>query len=252
MLNICSKSIQLWLVHEKDIIDQHLLDHYHGLLDERELRRYDRLRLVRDKKQFLITQVLARTVLASLVGEHDPGAIRFERNPYGKPFLPNSNQPRFNLTNSNGLVVLAVTADVEVGIDVEYTMRKAACLQLARRYFAEDEAATFVELEEAALRDRFFDYWTLKEAWLKAYGTGLRTPLNHFGFTLSEKVEISFTPNLRASPDEWTFWQFDIREAFRLSVCVNDEPDSDYTISAVEGIPGQGFSPIELVQRRPA
>lgn len=252
MLNIGSKSIQLWLVHEKDISDQSLLDHYHGLLGERELRRYDRLRLENDKKQFLITQVLARTVLASLIGEQDPGAIRFERNPHGKPFLPKADQPRFNLTNSNGLVVLAVTADVEVGIDVEYTMRKAACLQLARRYFTGDEAATFEGLEESALRDRFFDFWTLKEAWLKAYGTGLRTPLNYFGFTLSEKVEISFTSRLPASPDEWTFWQYDVQEDFRLSVCVNDKPGSNYTISAVEGIPGQDFSPVELVQRRPA
>ena len=251
MLKTGSNSIQLWLVHESKITDQSLLDQYHGLLSERELKRYERLRLASDKKQFLITQVLARSVLAELTGINNPGAIRFERNSHGKPYLPGQDQPQFNLTNSNGLIALAVAVKAEIGIDVEYLHRKAACLQLARRYFTKGEAETFEGLDESALRDRFFDYWTLKEAWLKAFGTGLRTPLNYFGFTLSDKVEICFTSKIQSLPQEWAFWQFDLLGDYRLSVCLNDAPDREYQITAQEGVPLKGFRSVSLQQRRP-
>jgi len=181
----------------------------------------------------------------------DPGAIRFERNPYGKPYLPGNNPPQFNLTNSNGLVALAVTTDREVGIDVEYVKRKAACLQLARRYFTPEEAVTFEDLEENELRDRFFDFWTLKEAWLKAYGTGLRTPLDTFGFTITDSIEISFTDRLQESPQDWSFWQFDVDENYRLSLCLGEAPGNDYVVTAREGIPLEEFKTRTLQQRRP-
>jgi len=255
MLNVGSKnigkSIQLWLVHEREISDQSLLDQYLAFLGEREKARFERLKLPGDKKQFLITQVLARTVLAELLGMDDPGAIRFERNPYGKPYLSGNNPPQFNLTNSNGLVALAVTSDVEVGIDVEYVKRKAACLQLARRYFTSEEAVTFEDLEENDLRDRFFDFWTLKEAWLKAYGTGLRTPLDTFGFAITDTIEISFTDRLQESPQGWSFWQFDVDDDYRLSLCLREGAGNDYDVTAKEGIPLQGFKTKTLQQRRP-
>jgi phosphopantetheinyl transferase len=64
MPDISKKDIHLWLVRECDVNDPVLLETYLTLLSARELARYERLRLIQDKKEFLLTQVLARTVLA--------------------------------------------------------------------------------------------------------------------------------------------------------------------------------------------
>jgi 4'-phosphopantetheinyl transferase len=251
MPDISKQDIHLWLVRECEVNDPVLLKSYLTLLSDREIARYERLRLEQDKKEFLLTQVLARTVLAGYLDIDNPGDIRFERNPHGKPFLPGDNKPQFNLTNSNGVVVLAVTAGIEIGIDIEYLHRKVACLNLARRYFTPEEADTFEGLSDVAIRDRFFDFWTLKEAWLKAYGTGLKTPLNTFGFTLgADNITIAFTDRLDEKPDDWSFMQFEIKEGYRLSVSVKDSPDMNYRVTANTGIPLHGFSATNLEPRR--
>lgn len=251
MPDISKQDIHLWLVRECDVNDPVLLETYLTLLSDRELARYERLRLSQDKKEFLLTQVLARTVLAQYLGIDDPGELKFERNPHGKPYLPGENKPQFNLTNSHGVVALAVTSGIEVGIDIEYLHRKVACLSLARRYFTPEEAASFEGLNEEAIRDRFFDFWTLKEAWLKAYGTGLKTPLNTFGFTIdAENITIAFTDRLDEKPDDWSFLQFDMEGDHRISVSVNDSPDTDYSVKFNCGIPLKGFNATHLEQRR--
>ena len=206
---------------------------------------------MQDKKEFLLTQVLARSVLADYPGVESPGDIQFKRNPHGKPYLSGANKPRFNLTNSNGVIALAVTAGIEVGVDIEYLNRKAACLDLARRYFTPEEACSFKGLSETAIKDHFFDFWTLKEAWLKAYGTGLKTPLNTFGFTLDDdNITIAFTDRLNEKPDDWSFLQFDLEGDFRLSVSVQESPDKVFSVTANTGIPLQSFRTTKLELRR--
>ena len=250
MLEIRPQEIHLWIVQEKDVAPD-LYDQYLPLLSEREMLRYHRLQQASDKKQFVLTQILARVVLAKYLDNEKPADIKFERGPFGKPYLPGAGQPQFNLTNSHGMMVLAITCNREIGIDVEYVNRDAACLKLARRYFTQAEAATFENLADETLKQHFFDYWTLKEAWLKAFGTGLRTPLNRFSLALGkEDVQVAFSPELQEKPQDWSFWQFDVNAGFRLSLSVRDAPGTPYTFSVQEGVPLQEFTECILQHKR--
>ena len=251
MLEIAGNEVHLWFVFEPDVPESLPLDSYMQWLGARELARYDRLRQPADKRQFLLTQALGRYVLAQYLGLDDPAHINFERNPFGKPFLAGAGVPAFNLSNSHGFIALAVTAGTEVGVDVEYLHRQAACARLAQRYFTPVEAATFAGLDDAALRDRFFDYWTLKEAWLKAYGTGLKTPLDTFSLVLQDdSVRASFSPRLDQQDDGWCFRQYDVATHFRLSLSLKAAPDSAWQVSARQGAPLQGFEETVLESRR--
>ena len=55
----------------------------------------------------------------------------------------------------------------------------------------------------------FFDYWTLKEAYIKARGFGLALPLGDFAFTLNppHAPVITFAPTLVDEPASWQFVQ---------------------------------------------
>jgi 4'-phosphopantetheinyl transferase len=109
-----------------------------------------------------------------------PGAWAFEEAPGGKPVLAahDASALSFNLSHTHGFVACAVTLGTEVGIDVENVDRNLRVQEIAERYFAPDELSDLAACPPDARAKRFFDFWTLKEAYLKAIGVGLSHPPN--------------------------------------------------------------------------
>ena len=69
---------------------------------------------------------------------------------------------------------------VEVGVDLEKVSGKVEVKKaIARRFFHPDEQRWLAE-DEADYLLRFTRLWSVKEAWLKARGTGLTQPLAGF------------------------------------------------------------------------
>lgn len=104
------------------------------------------------------------------------------------------------------MIVLAVTRDREIGVDVECQVDGEDPLDVAYlddRLFCPREARELrlFLLEQQA--DRFYELWTLKEAYVKSCGKGLFMPLDQFGFRFpcSHRVEIEFE---RVSSTMWT------------------------------------------------
>jgi phosphopantetheinyl transferase len=116
----------------------------------------------------------------------------FLRQEDGKPELQDSTIPlAFNISHSDDYLAIAVCdRGYQLGVDVEVP-RERAFLRLARRYFADSETAALERVPVTELSDLFYRYWTLKEARLKALGSGLRTPLASFSVIFSENSAIS-------------------------------------------------------------
>ncbi|NJK59943.1 MAG: 4'-phosphopantetheinyl transferase superfamily protein [Oscillatoriales cyanobacterium SM2_1_8] len=117
---------------------------------------------------------LLRQVLGGLLGR-SPRSLRLAFTAAGKPYLPHSPL-RFNLTHSRSLVLLAVTAAGEVGIDVEWSGRPTAIARLARRFFDDGEQQWLAQHGAAD----FWAMWTCKEARAKLRGESLGS---HLGFS---------------------------------------------------------------------
>jgi 4'-phosphopantetheinyl transferase len=179
------KRVDLWYAWQDQCLEADLLDEYRGLLTDDERRQELRLRFPGGREQFLLTRVLARTALSYYTGQ-DPASWRFVRGRWGKPAVdPASGPPlSFNLSNTAGLVVCGVTGGVELGIDAEDTRRRTDVEGLARRCLAPEELAGLRAEPPDRQADHFFRLWTLKEALLKAHGTGFSVGPEKFSIRL--------------------------------------------------------------------
>ena len=76
-------------------------------------------------------------------------------------------------------------------------------------------------------QDRFFEYWTFKESYVKARGLGMSIPLQRFGFQLvgERLVQLVADPTLDDNVNRWRFWQCRPTLDHLLALCadVGDE-----------------------------
>ncbi len=208
-------------------------------LTDEELARGARFVRAVDRATFVIARALVRATL-SAYGPTAPRDWRFETNSHGCPFVvaAQAGTPRltFNLSHTAGLVALAVTRGRLVGVDVEGVGRVVR-EDVAGRFFAPTEVRDLRALPVDVQPRAFFDYWTLKEAYIKARGMGLAIPLADFAFTLAPPAAptIQFVDGFDDRPERWQFWQAWPTAEHRLSLAVTREDlDHDVAVTLTE------------------
>jgi 4'-phosphopantetheinyl transferase len=240
---IQQKEVHLWYVFDEQINDPGLLSRYQYLLNEKEIIRMNRFHFLKHRHQYLVSRALVRCVLSNYVAEVLPQEWQFSYNKYGKPFIncmSNQLPLQFNLSHTGKLIVMAVTLNNDIGVDVEYVHRKGKTISLADSYFAPVEAEHLHDLSEEKQRERFFELWTLKEAYIKACGMGLSIPLNHFSYLFPDqgKVNIVFEPERNDQPEKWQFWHICPNKSHRVSVAIKkDKINTPCVLSMMRIVP---------------
>lgn len=194
---------------------------YDALLSAEERTRVQRLRQPGDRVRFVLGRALARRLLSSLADVR-PEAWRFRIGSHGRPDVDMTgdlSRLRFNLSHTRGLLACAAAVDCEVGVDVERIDRRLAH-DVAGRFFSPHEVADLRVLPAEEQSRAFFDYWTLKEAYIKARGLGLAIPLDQFSFSLKSPAAptITFAPELDDDPAGWQFAQASPTPCHRLGL----------------------------------
>jgi 4'-phosphopantetheinyl transferase len=216
------------------------LDAYRSLMSADEHARMARFVFDRDRRAFLLTRALVRTTL-SRYAPVAPAAWRFIANVHGRPEIldrpPGVPDLRFNISHTDGLIACAVTIGREVGVDVERTSRHVEH-DIAGRFFAPAEVTDLRALPGDEQPRAFFDYWTLKEAYIKARGFGLALPLGDFAFKLNppHPPAIAFEPALDDDPATWQFLQEWPTPEHRLALAIRREGD-DLPVRIREVVP---------------
>ena len=141
--------------------------------------------------------------LLSLYADVAPADWQFETGEHGKPALVAGPGLQFNLSHSGQWLVVAVTADVPVGVDVQQLDRERRVERLARRYFSDPEVEALAELEGEAYFWHFYRLWTLKEAWTKAHGGALPTALGEVGYRLEGPELVCLAPGAMEGSSQW-------------------------------------------------
>ncbi len=119
-----------------------------------------------------------------------------------------------------------MTRGRDIGVDVEHTPRRTEALEIADRFFSPREVRDLRALPAGEQRSRFFDYWTLKESYIKARGLGLAIPLHRFSFVLPPAAEprLLLDPSLGDDAARWRFWLRSPTAEHRLALCLQVGP----------------------------
>jgi len=160
-------------VFDSDILyNDSLFDSYYSQMSESRKSKIDGFKFRKDKNLSLACGILLDNKLKeSGLTEKE---MSYVIGPFGKPYFKNLSNLFFSLSHS-GHYAIAVFSDEEVGCDIEEITTVEDSVKLAVLSQNED-------------KDRFFDYWTLKESYLKAKGTGICENLKDLSFTLGDKI----------------------------------------------------------------
>ena len=191
---------------------------------EHEQHEASRFVQMADAVRHLAGRALARRMLNAATGQSN--SATFARNPYGKPFCPQTDMD-FSISHCADMVWVALCRTAAVGIDLEQLRPLPDAAQLTSQLHPHERQA-LLALPDHELQNAFFRCWTRKEAVLKACGTGLNTPLYSFcvhtgqqssGWILSAPAARAGVPQGAAPlPGLWTSHDIAASAAYQCSV----------------------------------
>ena len=237
------RDIDIWLTYYDEIGDARQLAELRALLNPEEVGKEGRFLFADDRKRYLVTRAMVRMLL-SRYAPVEPERWEFSKNAYGRPAIANAmDETRgliFNLSHTRGLIALAVTRGRELGVDVENVVARNTSIDIAERYFSPVEVAELSCVPAERQQDRFFEYWTFKEAYIKARGMGLSLPLDRFSFDSPHHgaVRNSTQPDLDDHADRWSFWQCRPTADYVMAIC------AERGAGASPGISMRKFNPL--------
>lgn len=223
-LAISESNIDIWLTFYHDIDNARLLTDLRAILSDAERLQEERFYFADDRRRYLITRAMVRTVL-SRYATVAPADWVFSVNAYGRPEITNHHAEvlglSFNLSHTRGLIALGVSRNRALGVDVEDVQARQVSIDIAERFFSPTEAAELASVPSDQRQDRFFEYWTFKESYIKARGMGLSIPLDRFSihYTHDHGVKIAIDPELNDDNNRWSFWQYRPTLKYLLAIC---------------------------------
>ncbi len=210
------RNIHIWSIDLQQ--DRPQIDAFNQLLNDSERHRAAKFINPLHRDRWIVARGYLRQILSQYT-DPSPAQIVFSYARQGKPSIDHSPL-QFNLSHSHNLAVCAVSGKYPVGVDIEQ-IHPIAAAGLVDRFFSTREQAIFhalpVDLQQAA----FFHAWTQKEAYLKACGTGLSTPL--------DQIEVSIDPTTPAriisAPIEgnWQIQKLDISPDYAGAIVIDGE-----------------------------
>ena len=148
---------------------------YHSfceMLSASEFNRMMRFIKPNHQRDFVAARGALRSCLSRYV-DCDPTALVFTYGRHGKPILRDYSELQFNLSHSQGRALIGIARGRAIGVDLESVREMPTMLAVAKRFLMQSEYEAIERASEGWRSRIFFEYWTCKEAYLKATGVGL-------------------------------------------------------------------------------
>lgn len=216
-----TNEVHVWRASLVSRPDRHLL---WQVLSEEERSRAGRFVFDRDREHFVVARGLLRRLLGRYL-DRDPASIEFRYSAFGKPELSGALAAegfRFNLSHSGGLALYALAREREIGVDIEQFRDNLDEMEIAERFFSRAEVAALRALPPSAENKGFFTCWTRKEAYIKAKGEGLSTPLDRFDVSLApgQPARLLMTREAPEERERWSLREIDPGPGYTAAIAV--------------------------------
>lgn len=167
-MNIGS-ALHIWEVDVNHYSYQKYKKYIH-ILSYEEHNKLFSLKVEESKWAFVVSRLALKILLTKYIGVNVHN-INFSYNAHGKPFIE-GNPLYFNLSHSNNKTVIVFCSE-EVGIDLEYINKEIVIDDIASLILSYREQNILASVTNLLKVRKFFEFWTKKEALLKALGIGL-------------------------------------------------------------------------------
>lgn len=150
--------------------------------------------------------------------------LKLQYNSYGKPYLEIEKPIYFNISHAKDRVVCAID-EKEIGVDIEKQRHNDDILDIAKRFFHEDEYNFLLKQKSDQEQEKcFYQLWTAKESYIKWVGKGLALPLKSFNVICENQ-----TTMLKSSTEnrECFFRYFNIGSGYHIHICSQDKRSLD-------------------------
>jgi 4'-phosphopantetheinyl transferase len=210
-------TVQVWIASLDDVD----LAQARGAFSPEEMVRANRMGSPSLRRRFLARRWMARVLLAEATGG-DPGGVTLERRCercgglHPASPLDGSGEVWWSASSSGDLAAVAISG-LRVGLDVERREERPRWERIARRFYSEAE-----QREVAGSPARFLEFWTLKEAYLKAVGLGLSGGLRSLECT---NLEAGGEWRESAAHPGWRFRSFHPQPGAIGALAVEGTPD---------------------------
>ncbi|MCU0545826.1 MAG: 4'-phosphopantetheinyl transferase superfamily protein [Oscillatoriaceae cyanobacterium Prado104] len=240
-LTISDTEIHLWRA-ELDR-PQSQIQNIAQTLSDSELQRADRFRFDRDKIRFIARRAALRGILSRYLNVA-PNQVQFSYGPCGKPEIADNLDSGicFNLSDSQGLALYAVTRGRKIGVDLEQIRDIPHIEELANRFFSKQESTALQAVAAEEKIAAFFNCWTRKEAYIKAMGDGLSFPLDKFSVSLipGEPAKLLNVDGDRSAPELWYLKELVTAPNYIAAIAVECKGDRAFEITNWEWGMGHG------------
>jgi 4'-phosphopantetheinyl transferase len=238
--------VDIWHCRTSGMVFEDEKKRYEHYLTSEEQERAGKFLFEKDRLNCLLSRVLLRLSLSWYCPNVNAKNWRIVADNNGKPYLDSAigeHGVEFNISHSGDIVICAITRAGPVGIDIETAKIMHDLRGFSRRFLAPEEFSSVNSRFFSEQSRFFFRLWTLKEAYLKAIGSGLSIPLDNFCFDCNSLDSKQITLLYGAGSEHcWRFWQFFYGEdAHPVALAVNAQTPIQFVWRAPEllGLPKQ-------------
>ena len=211
--------LHIWnyTIDEKHLVEEQL----RPILSAEERSRVNDFVYEKDAIKYTCNHVFRKHVLAKYLSI-PASTVQYAYTNYGKPYLENVHV-NFSHAYRSNKALLAIYLDATVGIDLEEIKTLQDPKTFAEYSFSKEENDHI--FQEATMDEEvFFTYWTFKEAYIKATGTGLNvdiSQLNLADFYDQETNALSWSEN-----KVWTIKRLSVANGFKGAFAVEGNLES--------------------------
>ena len=215
-LNLANNEVHIWRANLDLAAEK--VNQLATIISPDEQQRAERFHFQQHRNRFIVGRGMLRQILGNYLNI-EPNKLEFAYSDRGKPYLPQNNL-QFNLSHSQTLAVYGFVREKKIGIDLEYIRSMTDAEKIADRFFSAKEYSAISKLSKEAKQEAFFQYWTAKEAYLKATGEGLGGGLGEIEFELTPGVKLVGIRGDRAAAAGWFVRNFIPEQEYTATVAV--------------------------------